>query len=96
MPQTSTLTVNDAGNPETISASVVCRKITIGEDPSVANWPTGDYNVRKPLITDTPRRRTTGSTYVFERPDGSYFDPGDVAGFVDFVSGSTTFFIDEV
>ena len=88
---TRTITVNDAGDPEEIAATSVCKRIIIAEDGSVANFPTTDWILRAPYIDSDPVRKGIGYSYVFEKPNGSFFHPGDVAGYVELPSGSTTF-----
>ena len=89
------ITVNDVGDPEAITVQTVCRKITIGENPSVAGWPTTDLKVYRPDFSGNPRQIPGGLSYPFEKPLGQYYNPGDVAGYVATDSGSTTVFQDE-
>ena len=95
MAKTSTFSVNNTGDPEAVTVSVVCRKVGVGEDPSVASWPTTDFKVYRPNKTDTPRQIPAGVSYIFQKPDGSFYQPGDIAGYVATASGTTTFFQDE-
>jgi hypothetical protein len=92
--KTNTFTVNNAGDPEPVIVETVCKSITIREDPSVATWPTTDYRIFKPTKTDTPLVKLAGESYVFDRRGGFFF-PGDVAGYVETISGSTIFSQDE-
>jgi hypothetical protein len=80
--------------PGLVIALGVCNEIEIGEDPSIgASWPTGDYKIYG-NVTDTPRQRKAGTTYTFKR--NRPYQPGDVAGAVATVTGSTTFFQSEL
>ena len=93
MPKTRTFTVNNAGDPEPVTAQVPCRRITIGEDPSVAAWPTTAFKVRAPSMTDQARQKDAGQEYVFEAIGGNRnFLAGQIVGYVETVAGSTTFF----
>lgn len=95
MAKIKTFAVNDAGDPEVVTAQTVCRTIEVGEDPSVAGWPTTDFKVYVPTSSDGPRQRPAGATYAFVKPPGLFFNPGEVAGYVATVTGATTFFQDE-
>lgn len=88
--KTRVVTVNDAAFTA-IAASVHCNQITFGEDPSVASWPTTDFLIKKPDTSATAIRRVRGTSYRVEGP----FTPGDIAAYVQTVTGSTSFFIDE-
>lgn len=91
--KTYQFTCNAVGDPEAVVAQDMCRRITVGEDPSVGGYPTTTFNVRKPGKTDTPRRIPLQGSYTFYNPQG--FQPGTIAGYVDLPSGSTTMFQDE-
>ena len=91
--KTLTLVVNAVGDPEAIIVQTVCQRVTVGEDESVASYPTTEFNVRFPTIADTPRRLGIGKTYTFRREN--YWKPGDICGYVDVPTGSTLFFQDE-
>lgn len=98
---TSQFSVNAAGNPEAVIADTVCDSIEIGEDPSVAGWPTVDYLVYKRTVpgqdvaTITPRQKVAGTTYTFRKPKPLCYLPGEVVGWVATTTGSSTFFKDE-
>jgi len=90
---TKTITVTDAAWVA-VTATTDTRRISVQEDPSVANWPTTDYLVAKPLSSSVQIRKLAGAKYVFER--GEYMHrAGSVAGYVKTVSGTTTFAQDE-
>ena len=95
MAKTNTFSVNDSGDPEAVIVATVCRKVGVGEDPSVANWPTTDFKVYRPDKTNTSRQIPAGVSYIFQKPDGQFYNPGDTAGYVATVTGATTFFQDE-
>ena len=80
------------GTWRTISALSYCQKITVGEDESVASYPTVEFNHRK-RAEDDAIRHLAGRVYTFERESG--YRPGDRAGEIQTVSGSSTFFQDE-
>lgn len=78
-----------------VTAQTNCTQVTIGEDPSVSGWPTTDFLIAKPGSASTPRRISAGGTYTFSAMGGR-FTQGTIVGYVEAVSGSTTFFQDEV
>lgn len=86
------LTVN-AISKTPVVALTVCRRILVQEDQSVTGWPTSAYQVFVPLSTDGPKTKDAGAEHLFEKPERSYFVPGDVAGYMELVSGggSTSF-----
>ncbi len=91
--QTRQVTVSSAA-PSAVVATVFTVRVRVGEDLSVAGWPTTDYDVRKPGTGDDPRRVPAGGTYEFVR-DGRPFYPGEIVGYLQTVSGTTTFWVDE-
>jgi hypothetical protein len=79
-----------------VTVATRCRKVTIGEDPSVSRWPTTDFLVAKPTSANAARRVPSGQQYQFSMPNEGIFNPGDVIAQVELVQGaSTTFFQDE-
>ena len=92
MAKTFTFTVNAIGDPEAVTVVTACKRVTVGEDESVANYPTTSFSMR-PDILDVPRRIGAGKTYTFYRE--TYWAPGQICGYVDIPSGTTTFFQDE-
>jgi hypothetical protein len=94
--RTSTFTVNSTGDPEPIIVGTNCRKVTVGEDASVSNWPTTDYLVYGTDKQSTPVQRPAGSLTVIERGSAqSAFNKGSIVGYVATVTGSTTFLLIE-
>lgn len=90
--KTSTFTVNNVGDPEPVIATIDCREITIGEDPSVADWPTTDYEVKGTVQDSSFVRRPAGTTFQFLKANGlASFGKGQIVGYVQTVTGSTTF-----
>ena len=91
--KTRQFTVNNVGDPEPVVVQTVCSQVTVGEDEEVVGYPTQDFKVRKPEKTDDTRYLGAGKTYTFRRH--THWNPGDIAGYVETVGGSTTFFQDE-
>jgi hypothetical protein len=89
---TKTFTVGSA-TPVGVVAVGFSKRIIVGEDSSVSGWPTTDFLVRKSLSTDPARQVPIGSNYVFDRERA--WRPGDTVGYVQTVTGTTTFFQDE-
>ena len=89
---TKTMTVADSGLGTPVVAVTDCKRITVGEDPSVVGWPTTDYQVYKPDYNSTPRQIPIGQTYTFEGPR---YWAGQTVGYIKAVTGSTTFYQDE-
>ena len=91
--KTSQFTVNNVGNPEPVICTLGCRTITIGEDPGVAGWPTTDFKVKGSAPGSVAIQRPAGTSYQFQRISGqAAFSPGETVGYVETVTGSTTFF----
>jgi hypothetical protein len=93
---TKTFTVTDAADVA-IAAETYTSEITVREDAAVVNWPTTDFDVRKPATTSTANRQPTGGSYTFKKGSNSHYQPGETAGYVRLPTGatSTTFQQDE-
>jgi hypothetical protein len=90
--KTSSFTVNNIGDAEAVAATCTCRRITIGENPGVTGWPTTDFLVTGNEAGSTPIQRPAGTQWTFENPVlGRGFHAGDIVGYVETVTGSTTF-----
>ena len=89
---TKTMSVSNSGLGTPVIAVTACRKITVGEDPSVSGWPTVDYQVYRPDYNSTPRQVSTGLTYTFE---SAGFIPGQTVGYIKAIGSASTFFQDE-
>ena len=87
---TLALTVNNTGPDETVVAQTVCRSIVFGEDESVAGWPTVNWAWRGPNSVDY-KGKTAGTKEEFTKPNGLYFQPGEVVASVKTTAGSSTF-----
>ena len=92
--KTKTITVSNIA-PTAVIAETETRDITVGEDPSVVGWPTQDFKVIKPEGTDLPRQIPIGGTYTFRRDRTNVYRIGEIAGYIQATTGSTTFFQDE-
>jgi hypothetical protein len=92
---TQHITVTNSSYTAVTAVSSNASQITVGEDPSVAGWPTTDFLVAKPTNTSVPRRVSVGSTYTFLALNNGKFAAGQVVGYIETVSGTTTFFQDE-
>ncbi len=88
MAQTYTFTVDNLGSPEAITAQSVCYRVTIYEDAQAG---TTDYKVRRPSAASAAVTRPAGAKTVFEAPAGKFFQPGDVIGYAETVTGAVTF-----
>jgi hypothetical protein len=66
------------------------RTVIIGEDPSVAGYPTTDYSVMAPTQADDAVRFLAGTKVVFECPR-AFWPAGQVIAYVTPITGSTTF-----
>lgn len=93
MAYTSQITVNSIA-ATAITANSFCTEIRVVENAGVAGFPTTDYYVYKPTTGQTPTRIGAGIGYVF-RSKRSFFKLGQTVGYVQTVSGSTTFDQDE-
>ena len=93
MAKTYTFTVNSTGSPEPIAAQTNCTRIIVGEDPSVANYPTAEFNIYAPKTTDSALRHQLAqlSEPFTPQPGHQTFDIGEIVGYVETTSGTTTF-----
>lgn len=96
--KTKLITVtNSADTP--VKALTWTAAITVGEDASVVGYPTVDFLVKKPTAADDARRVQSGGTYTFQKGLGgnesSRYGPGDIAGYVRTVAGTSSFIQDE-
>jgi len=87
---TKTFTVNAVGDPEAVTTGSNTSRVTIAEDPSVSGWPTSDYNVMAPSSDSTAIRKAAGTMFTF-KPSFGQWPPDTIIGYVETVSGSTTF-----
>lgn len=88
---TQTFTVTNTNYSQVTVQSGYCRQVTVGESPAVSGYPTTDFLVAKPSTGNTPRRVVGGQSYTFIGP----FVAGSIAGYVETVTGTTTFYQDE-
>lgn len=88
---TDTFSVNNLADPEPITVATECRHVIIGEDPSVTNWPTTDYQI-KGASSNNFVQCAAGTKFEFHSTvNEPPFRAGQVIGYVQTVSGSTTF-----
>ena len=85
--ETFTLTVDDVGAAEAVTAPVACKTLEVREQGD----PTTDYFVRAPAAASPQHRRFAGSATIFRAPAGRMFQPGEIVGYLETVSGSVTF-----
>lgn len=88
---TQSFTVSSGAYSQVVVQSYTLKGVTVGEDVGVVGSPTTDFYVLKSGPTGTPRRIKLGSSYTFT----GIFAPGTLVGFVQTVTGTTTFFQDE-
>jgi hypothetical protein len=79
--RTKTFTVDNAGNPEPIIVQSYCMKV-------IVKGPT-DYLLRVPSMTSQSVPKDPNEESVLTR--GLRYEPGDIAGYVETVSGSVSF-----
>lgn len=91
-------TVNGVGDREPITVAQECRRVTVREDPTVASWPTTDYNISDVASGGTYTHLKLGlSKVVAENLSGGIFRSGEIVGYIETSdadgtpSGSTTF-----
>jgi hypothetical protein len=90
--KTSTFTVNDIGDPEPVIVSIDCKQVMIGEDPSVSGWPTTDYQVKGIEASSDWIQCAAGTKFIFQSTvNAPPFSANQVVGYVQTISGSTTF-----
>jgi hypothetical protein len=94
MASTRKITVtNAAAVPITVLRP--CTRVMIGEDASVAGYPTSPFLLQKPTQSDAQIEFPAGAYYNFFADRGG-FASGNIIGYVQLpAAGSTTFFIDE-
>ena len=78
--------------PVAVRAYVRCRQIAVREDGSISGQPRA-FRVRAPESTDDPVQHYEGETMIFEetRRTGGFYQPNDIAGYIEVLTGSTTF-----
>jgi len=89
------LTVTDV-TPVAIVTQTVCSSVTIQEDNGVSNYPTVQFNIKRPTSGDTATTYGFGRSYTFTAPFRQQWAAGVTLGYVQLPSsGSTTFTQDE-
>lgn len=96
--KTIKITVNGIGEREAITCPMRCRRVTVREDPTVASWPTTDYNVSDVATGGDYTHRSMGlSMVVADAPQGHDFSPSETVAYIETAdtdgtpSGSSTF-----
>jgi len=90
--KTSTFTVNAVGDPEPVIATIPCKQISVVEDQSVTDWPTLDYRVKGTEVGSVMVQKPAGTVFTFLcAANEPYFQIGQIVGYIETVSGSTTF-----
>jgi len=90
--KTTTFTVNAIGDPEPVITSVDCTRVEIGEDGSVPNWPTTDYEVKGTELLSDWIVCPAGTKFEFlRRANQPGFRAGSIVGYVQTAAGATTF-----
>lgn len=87
MMKTTTFSVTTSDTA--ITTTVAGNSVVISEDPSVADWPTTDFNIKLPASTNTAIRRSSGT--AFEIVSDQIIPAGKTIGYVSTVTGTTTF-----
>lgn len=89
MAKTYRFTVDSTGSPEAVVVQTVCRIIDLGEVRDAAS-PVA-WTLRRPDATSDAEPQFAGTPYRFEAPPCQFFNPGQIVGYVETASGSTTF-----
>ena len=79
-------TVDAVGDPEAITVLGMCRKVYLREN----GGPTVDFNIRAPVKTDGPVQYAMGEEAIIEARDNP-FQPGEIVGYIETLSGSASF-----
>lgn len=85
--ETFTFTVDNLTTPEAVTVPVSCKSVEVREQGD----PTTDYFVRAPTSTSPQHRRFAGSATIFRAPGLRVFQPGEIVGYLETVTGSVTF-----
>lgn len=85
--ETFQFAVDDVGNAEAVVVPISCKSVEVKEFGD----PTTDYFVRAPALANTQHRRFAGSATIFRATGGRAFQPGEIVGYLETVSGSVTF-----
>jgi hypothetical protein len=91
MSKVLTIPVTSVGSPEPIQATDYCNEIRVIEDPSVSNWPTTAFKVYAPTLSDGPIEVSAGQAFTFRPNRWTQNIAGDIVGYIECLSGSTTF-----
>ena len=78
-----------------LRASTYCHYVQVGEDGSVVNGPTVDFTIRKMSTAADPLTLIAGTKYMFQPLPPHTYLPNELLGYIECVSGTSTFFIDE-
>ena len=98
MGKTLIFPVNSVGDPEPITAQTTCQQIEIMEDQSVIGWPTVDYQIHMPGPGNDALSLRKGQRYIITATGSwgnEFFHPGDIVAYINTVSGSSDFTLDE-
>lgn len=95
MANTSTLSVNDAGDPEAVTVTIACDTVQVWENAQASGWPRGFEVIEGPSNAETPVDYAQGGAHTFHKPGG--YNVGDIAGWLQLLAGggTTTFNIRE-
>ena len=91
--KTTNFTVDDAGAPEPITATIRCREIRVAPADGSSS-----YKYRAPLATSDPANKYSGIETRITRPspgqyntgyygDPGHFEVGDIAGYLETFAG---------
>lgn len=81
--------------PSQVFIRSCARRVVIGEDASVTGFPTTDWLLYLGSLTNLPKRIPAGGTYVLDLKSGN-FTVGPISMWAKTITGSTTFFQEEV
>lgn len=88
MAKTTTFSSNNS-TFTAITTAIATKSVTVGEDPSVANWPTTDLLIAAPTNADTAIQRSSGTTFTFTCPT-AFWKAGTVVGYIKNKTGAST------
>jgi hypothetical protein len=84
--KTKTFTVDNAGDPEPIIVGSYPMKVVVYENNQAG---TTDYILHVPYMTSAGVTKPAGSKAEISR--GLRYEPGQIAGYIETVTGSVTF-----
>lgn len=90
MNRTAEFVTDAVGDPEPVTAQTVCSRIEIGEQLQAGTADFFVYGNEAGSPSASPAKYAAGKKAAFIAPQGKFFQPNQVVGYVAAASGSLT------